>query len=327
AEEGLALARQHADEVGIARCTFVLGLCAFCEGALADAERLLTDALARFKALNDRGRAAYALSYLASIGSLDAPDEGGDPATLDRAATYCEEALRLSREIGYDFGIRRSLHGLAYVTYKQRDFPRSLALSQEVLAMHPDIGWADAAHLEDIADIAGRAGAPEQAARLYGAADALRERFGRPIEPAFRTEFERDVAVARRVLGDAAFATAWAAGQALSAEQAAAEALSFSLVAAPIQPDPAAIALTRRERDILPLVVAGLSDRAIGEALFISDRTVETHLAHIYAKLGVRTRAAASAAAIAAGLVPAPLPPTPPPQEGSAASPMPSRCP
>jgi DNA-binding NarL/FixJ family response regulator len=49
-------------------------------------------------------------------------------------------------------------------------------------------------------------------------------------------------------------------------------------------------ALTPREAEILPLVAAGETDAAIAERLFISVRTVENHVAHILAKLGVRSR-------------------------------------
>ncbi|WP_426997961.1 response regulator [Pseudarthrobacter sp. N5] len=56
--------------------------------------------------------------------------------------------------------------------------------------------------------------------------------------------------------------------------------------------------LTPREAELLSLLIEGLSNRELGLRLFISEATVKTHLAHIYAKLGVETRAAAVAAAI-----------------------------
>jgi DNA-binding NarL/FixJ family response regulator len=49
-------------------------------------------------------------------------------------------------------------------------------------------------------------------------------------------------------------------------------------------------ALTRREREVVRLAVDGLTAREIGAQLFISERTVETHLANAYGKLGVASR-------------------------------------
>ena len=48
--------------------------------------------------------------------------------------------------------------------------------------------------------------------------------------------------------------------------------------------------LTGREQDVAALAAAGHTAREIGERLFISRRTVETHLARVYAKLGVRSK-------------------------------------
>ena len=56
--------------------------------------------------------------------------------------------------------------------------------------------------------------------------------------------------------------------------------------------------LTPREAELLGLLTEGLSNRELGQRLFISEATVKTHLAHIYSKLGVDSRAAAIATAI-----------------------------
>jgi DNA-binding CsgD family transcriptional regulator len=48
--------------------------------------------------------------------------------------------------------------------------------------------------------------------------------------------------------------------------------------------------LTGREREVAGLAVSGLTTREIGERLFLSERTVEGHLARIYAKLGVASK-------------------------------------
>jgi len=57
-------------------------------------------------------------------------------------------------------------------------------------------------------------------------------------------------------------------------------------------------ALTPREAELLTLLTEGLSNKELGRKLFISEATVKSHLAHIYAKLGVDSRAAAIAKAL-----------------------------
>jgi len=69
---------------------------------------------------------------------------------------------------------------------------------------------------------------PAHAARLLGAAEALRESAGVPLPPVHRVDYERDVALVRAALDEDAFAMAWAEGQAIPLEQAIAEALAIS---------------------------------------------------------------------------------------------------
>jgi DNA-binding CsgD family transcriptional regulator len=54
-----------------------------------------------------------------------------------------------------------------------------------------------------------------------------------------------------------------------------------------------AAGLSPREVEVLRRLVAGASNREIAEELFISPRTVQTHMTNIFGKLGVNTRAAA----------------------------------
>jgi predicted ATPase/DNA-binding CsgD family transcriptional regulator len=302
-DEAIVLARDHGDGLGLATASLLRGRAAYRAGAIADARRWLTEALTGFRAHQAPGRAAWALCLLASLDSLNAIDEGGDAALLARAARSCEEALAAFLATDYFPGIIRARHGLAYVAYKQRDLPRSLALTQEVLRLDWSHGRLVNNYLEDIADIAGRVGHPETAARLYGAADKERARHGEPLPTVYQAEVDRDRAVALKALGEAAFAAAWAAGHAMPVAQAVAEALGVHVPTA----DQSVVALTPREREILPLVADGKTAREIGAALFLSHRTVEHHVAHLCVKFGVRTRAEAVTAARAAGLLPTPV--------------------
>jgi len=79
--------------------------------------------------------------------------------------------------------------------------------------------------LEGVAGLAAAQGDARRAARLYGAAEALREVIRTPLAPFDRTEYDRYVAVARAQLDEAAFSAVWAEGRAMPLEQAIAEAL------------------------------------------------------------------------------------------------------
>jgi hypothetical protein len=78
---------------------------------------------------------------------------------------------------------------------------------------------------EGLAAVVGGQGEPERAARLLGAAAALRESRNVPVPPVERTDLDRVTGSARSSLGEAAFGAAWAAGQALPLDQVIAEAL------------------------------------------------------------------------------------------------------
>jgi DNA-binding NarL/FixJ family response regulator len=69
-----------------------------------------------------------------------------------------------------------------------------------------------------------------------------------------------------------------------------------------------AIELTEREREVLQYLVWGLTDREIGEELYISERTVRYDLRHVYDKLGVDSRVEAAAQAVQLGLARAQMP-------------------
>ncbi len=109
-------------------------------------------------------------------------------------------------------------------------------------------------------------------------------------------------------MGEAAFADRWAVGRAMSRAETVELALAAETTANdPVPPDLAApdgmlSGLSPREHDVLRLLAAGRSNRDIATELFISHRTVETHVARILAKLSVESRAAAAIWAIQRGV-------------------------
>lgn len=76
------------------------------------------------------------------------------------------------------------------------------------------------------------------------------------------------------------------------------------LVSRLVKPPALTEALTERELEILALAGRGLTNKAIGAQLHISDRTVQNHLAHIFAKLQAASRTEAVMRAVSAGLLP-----------------------
>ncbi|WP_329040735.1 response regulator transcription factor [Streptomyces sp. NBC_00178] len=80
-------------------------------------------------------------------------------------------------------------------------------------------------------------------------------------------------------------------------------AVASRLVSRVRTPAPGHDALSAREREVLGLVARGTSNRAIAAELFISEATVKTHLAHVFAKLGAKDRAAAVAVAYERGIL------------------------
>jgi DNA-binding CsgD family transcriptional regulator len=152
-------------------------------------------------------------------------------------------------------------------------------------------------------------GRAEPAARAFGAEAAFREASGSPADANPLAENRRVAAGLRTALGPDRFAAAWAAGQAHSLDAAVAEASAelsgWARAAEAGQAGTIAtpFSLTPREAEVLRLLAAGRSDREIADELFISHRTVHHHVASLFAKLGVNSRAAAARVAHGAGLL------------------------
>ena len=142
--------------------------------------------------------------------------------------------------------------------------------------------------LECLADLAVDAGSHREAARLFGAAHGIRRRMGEVRFKVWDAGYEASVAVLRNAMGDNDFNAAWAEGAALSTE----EAVAYAQRGRGQRKRPASGwgSLTPTELDVVRLVSEGLGNNDVAARLFISPRTVQTHLTHVYTKLGLNSR-------------------------------------
>jgi DNA-binding CsgD family transcriptional regulator len=154
--------------------------------------------------------------------------------------------------------------------------------------------------LEAVAALAAAGESHLEAARLFGAAQALRESTGQQRWPLDQPAHDADTAAARASLGDDAFEPAWKEGAALSLEDAAAYASRAR--GERKRPSTGWGALTPTELEVVALAAQGLTNAEIGSRLFMSPGTAKIHLSHIYTKLGVANRAALAAQATVRGM-------------------------
>jgi len=281
-----------------------LGALANSRGDYAQATARLEEALALARTLDQAASRGITLMNLGVAARGQSRPE--------RAAAYLDEGLRHLRTAGYQLGVMHCLVDLGDVQRELGNIVQAAAYYREALAEARAFGqmFVATAAIEGIAATCAAAGLPAVAVRLFGAARRLRETTGIVHDtPVDRSAQRRTLAEARAALGAAAFDAAWSAGRALPFDRAVTEAIAAA-TAIPGPNPPGSVALTARERQVLALLFARRTDREIAEALFLSVRTVEGHVARLCAKLGVRSRAEAVTAAVAAGLV-APDPPTP----------------
>jgi non-specific serine/threonine protein kinase len=303
AEASLSLWRDLGDPAGKARAVNLLAIVAHALGDYPRATARYEEALALRRGLGDRLGVANVLSNLG--GALYYWGE------LDRADEVLAEAVALARESESAYEVAGALFFRAGIARARGDIALAAALCQESLTLKWQLGARRfvAEYLRPLVGIWAAAGEPARAARLAGAEAALREAIDTPVDPPEElARYEQDVAAARAALGEAPFAAAEAEGRVLPLEEAVAEALA-PIPAVPTATDMVTAAASRpphglsaREMEVLRLVAEGLPDHAIADALFISRRTVTTHVSNIFAKLGLDSRAAVAAYAVRHGL-------------------------
>jgi DNA-binding CsgD family transcriptional regulator len=211
-------------------------------------------------------------------------------------------------------GLDDALERLGWAALMRGDHERAWALHTESLELSRRSGdrWNTAENVEGLACAAAAAAEAERAARLFGAAEALREVLGYERKPEERTFREARVSAARTRLGQTAWDEAFAEGKTMEFEEVVEYVLSQeepSTTASSATPGKSSSSasehpygLTSREAEVLRLVAAGMTSSQVAKELFLSPRTVSTHLTSIYRKIGVSSRAAAIRFALETGL-------------------------
>jgi DNA-binding CsgD family transcriptional regulator len=243
---------------------------------------------------------AYVLTWhLTHLGTLERVD-----GNLDAAHRCAGEALEVARRLGSGFmqaGAERLLSRLALAAGEATEAERYV---HDALGRLMAKGFVlDIPECLDIlAAIAATQENFQEAARLLGAAAAGRERLGIvrfPPEPKFWVSVELTT---REALGHDGYDAAFVAGAALPTD----EAVAYVRRARGERKRPSLgwDSLTPTELEIVRYIAAGLTNRQIGQRMFISPGTVKTHVSHVFTKLGASSRSHLAADAIRHSLDP-----------------------
>jgi predicted ATPase len=217
--EGLDGYRRADDTIGGLPLAGDLGLVAYHEGDYATAEAVFRDSLAVYRRYELKDRVAGVLNALGDLARL-----AGDGR---QAAARYTESLTLWRELHGTPGIASSLHKLGQVSRSESDPAGARAQFLESLRLQRELGNKQgiAECLAALAGLALELGPPERAARLAAASSALLDAIGVPLAPADATVLAQDTDAIRKLLSARDWDAAWAAGSALTVEQAATLAL------------------------------------------------------------------------------------------------------
>ena len=220
-EESLAMHREFGNKRGVAAALNQLaGGKLVTQSDSASARSLLEEALTLNREIGDKEGIAVSSSLLAEL-ALSQND-------VVTARSLAEESLILYREMEYRKGTAESLSLLARIATVRGDYSSARALCNECLAIAKELGDREllASGLERLAGVIAAqesGGTSTQralwAAKLWGAAESLREAIGAPIPPLERATYEFAVTAMRIQLGEEVFATAWAEGRNLTPDQ------------------------------------------------------------------------------------------------------------
>jgi predicted ATPase/DNA-binding CsgD family transcriptional regulator len=303
-QEAIALARQADDPVLEAMHLHHAKAAHLVLGDVLSARADAQQALALATAMDVPREVGRALASLAEVTCAE-----GD---LTHGRELFERALATFEEQDEPIHVMSTLRALVYVAVDLGDRAAARALLRRTVSAWSDAGRSPGGGLPILRGFAYLSGAEAHHRALLVLAGALAA-IGHtvPEVPGVYGHRSIDALVlsAREALGPSEAEAAWITGQAMSLDEAlkfAIETSDDSLVARP----PAATnrnsarpyRLTAREIEVLRLVAAGHSNRSIAGQLVLSERTVAHHVDSIFSKLGVSSRAAATALALRSGL-------------------------
>ncbi len=308
--ESLALGREAEDKLTVVWSLINLGRVSSDQGDHERATQFYEEGLALCRELGYTTPLPNFLSALACEFMLQGDQE--------RATTVNSEATALVRKQGANLGghsrIPGTLERLGWAALLRGDQERAKTWHEENLRLSQKLGNTLIAteSLEGLACAIGTKGEAQRAAKLFGAAQALREAVGYQQSPGERAVQEPYLLAARSRLGET-WEAALAEGRAMGLEQAIDCALSdepsITTLSSTHEQTPTSslpehpAGLTSREVEVLGLVATGMTNAQVAQRLFLSPRTVQRHLNSVFHKLGVSSRTAATRFALEHGLV------------------------
>lgn len=210
---------------------------------------------------------------------------------LEEAHELAGAALKEARSSKNPVAMGRAAVSMAAVLRAAGDLdPAEEAAHDALRHLGPAGAKGDlAAVLDVLGGIASEQESWQESIRLLAAAETIRKALGmKPREPERRL-FEDDIARARAHLDEDLVAQVWQEGAAMSMQEVIAYAVRGR--GERKRPSVGWKSLTPAELDVVRLVAQGLTNPQIGQRLFISSGTVKNHLSHVFAKLGMSTRA------------------------------------
>jgi DNA-binding CsgD family transcriptional regulator len=227
--------------------------------------------------------------------------EAGD---LAAAESVCAAGLDRSRDAGDVWNLAGLLPSMVTLDLQAGRAEDAAAHLREALQLATRTGsWLELGNdLECCGHLCAATGRPAEAATVWAASSALRRHVAFADSPEEVRRRDEPLRMSRQALGPAQAQAAEDRGRAMSWATAAEYALMLTAPGPPTAPHGLA-KLSARERELVTLVARGRTDAQIGAQLYISVRTVSSHLDRIRDKTGCRRRADLTRLALAEGLV------------------------